>query len=86
MYKFRNRTAKAYGCKLLVHKNPKSVAIKINPFVHSSAKHTNIIKTKSLKQALNKYSFNAAFSSARRNKKKSRAKKQIYSFRNRFHR
>ncbi len=43
MYEFRDRTAKAYGCELLVHKNPEGVAMGINPFVHGSAKHTDII-------------------------------------------
>lgn len=55
MYEFRDRTAKAYGCELLVHKNPEGVAMGINPFVHGSAKHTDIMKTEGLKQALNKY-------------------------------
>ena len=54
MYEFRDRTAKAYGCELLVHKNPEGVAMGINPFVHGSAKHTDIMKTEGLKQALNK--------------------------------
>ena len=57
MYEFRDRTAKAYGCELLVHKNPEGVAMGINPFVHGSAKHTDIMKTEGLKQALNKYGF-----------------------------
>lgn len=61
MYEFRDRTAKAYGCELLVHKNPEGVAMGINPFVHGSAKHTDIMKTEGLKQALNKYGFDAAF-------------------------
>ncbi len=66
MYEFRDRTAKAYGCELLVHKNPEGVAMGINPFVHGSAKHTDIMKTEGLKQALNKYGFDAAFGGARR--------------------
>lgn len=86
MYEFRDRTAKAYGCKLLVHKNPEGVAMGINPFVHGSAKHTDIMKTEGLKQALNKYGFDAAFGGARRDEEKSRAKERIYSFRDRFHR
>lgn len=86
MYEFRDRTAKAYGCELLVHKNPEGVAMGINPFVHGSAKHTDIMKTEGLKQALNKYSFDAAFGGARRDEEKSRAKERIYSFRDRFHR
>lgn len=51
MYAFRDRTANAYGCELLVHKNPEGVAMGINPFVHGSAKHTDIMKTEGLKQA-----------------------------------
>lgn len=86
MYEFRDRTAKAYGCELLVHKNPEGVAMGINPFVHGSAKHTDIMKTEGLKQALNKYGFDAAFGGARRDEEKSRAKERIYSFRDRFHR
>ncbi|MBT9423877.1 sulfate adenylyltransferase subunit CysD, partial [Salmonella enterica] len=83
MYEFRDRTAKAYGCELLVHKNPEGVAMGINPFVHGSAKHTDIMKTEGLKQALNKYGFDAAFGGARRDEEKSRAKERIYSFRDR---
>lgn len=79
MYEFRDRTAKAYGCELLVHKNPEGVAMGINPFVHGSAKHTDIMKTEGLKQALNKYGFDAAFGGARRDEEKSRAKERIYS-------
>lgn len=86
MYEFRDRTAKAYGCELLVHQNPEGVAMGINPFVHGSAKHTDIMKTEGLKQALNKYGFDAAFGGARRDEEKSRAKERIYSFRDRFHR
>lgn len=78
MYEFRDRTAKAYGCELLVHKNPEGVAMGINPFVHGSGKHTDIMKTEGLKQALNKYGFDAAFGGARRDEEKSRAKERIY--------
>lgn len=86
MYEFRDRTAKEYGIELLVHQNPEGVAMGINPFVHGSAKHTDIMKTEGLKQALNKYGFDAAFGGARRDEEKSRAKERIYSFRDRFHR
>lgn len=86
MYEFRDHTAKAFGCELLVHRNPEGVAMGINPFVHGSAKHTDIMKTEGLKQALNKYGFDAAFGGARRDEEKSRAKERIYSFRDRFHR
>ncbi len=70
MYAFRDRTANAYGCELLVHKNPEGVAMGINPFVHGSAKHTDIMKTEGLKQALNKYGFvprSAAHGAMRKN-------------------
>ncbi|VEB01788.1 sulfate adenylyltransferase [Klebsiella pneumoniae] len=77
---------KPTAVKLLVHKNPEGVAMGINPFVHGSAKHTDIMKTEGLKQALNKYGFDAAFGGARRDEEKSRAKERIYSFRDRFHR
>ncbi len=76
MYEFRDRTAKAYGCELLVHKNPEGVAMGINPFVHGSAKHTDIMKTEGLKQALNKYGFDAAFG-ARAVTKRSPALKSV---------
>lgn len=86
MYEFRDRTAKAYGFDLLVHKNPEGVAMGINPFDHGSARHTDIMKTEGLKQALDKYGFDAAFGGARRDEEGSRAKERIYSFRDRFHR
>lgn len=86
MYAFREHTAKAYGFELLVYKNQEGVAMGINPFVHGSTKHTDIMKTEGLKQALNKYGFNAAFGGARRDEETSRAKERVYSFRDRFHR
>lgn len=58
----------------------------INPFVHGSGKHTDIMKTEGLKQALNKYGFDAAFGGARRDEEKSRAKERVYSFRDKSHR
>ena len=86
MYAFRDRTAKAYGFDLLVHKNPEGVAMNINPFDHGSARHTDIMKTEGLKQALDQYGFDAAFGGARRDEEGSRAKERVYSFRDRFHR
>lgn len=86
MYEFRDRTAKNYGFELLVYRNAQGEAIGINPFVHGSAKHTDIMKTEGLKQALDKYGFDAAFGGARRDEEKSRAKERIYSFRDRSHR
>lgn len=86
MYQFRDRMAQEYGFELLVHKNPEGVAMNINPFIHGSTNYTDIMKTESLKQALNQYGFDAAFGGARRDEEKSRAKERIYSFRDRFHR
>ncbi|EYU15682.1 sulfate adenylyltransferase subunit CysD [Photorhabdus aegyptia] len=86
MYEFRDRTAKNYGFELLVYRNLQGEAMGINPFVHGSAKHTDIMKTEGLKQALDKYGFDAAFGGARRDEEKSRAKERIYSFRDRSHR
>ncbi|AEW44339.1 sulfate adenylyltransferase subunit 2 [Serratia symbiotica str. 'Cinara cedri'] len=86
MYQFRDRMAQEYSFELLVHKNPEGVSRNINPFVHGSAKYTDIMKTEGLKQALNQYGFDAAFGGARRDEEKSRAKERIYSFRDRFHR
>lgn len=80
MYQFRDKTAKNYGFELLIHKNPQGAELGINPFVHGSAKHTDIMKTEGLKQALDKYGFDAAFGGARRDEEKSRAKERIYSF------
>ncbi len=86
MIEFRDKVAKEYGFDLLVHKNPDGLAMGISPFVHGSAKHTDIMKTEGLKQALNKYGFDAAFGGARRDEEKSRAKERIYSFRDQYHR
>jgi sulfate adenylyltransferase subunit 2 len=85
MIKFRDETVKKFGMELLVHKNPDGLAMNINPFVHGSAKHTDIMKTEGLKQALNKYGFDAAFGGARRDEEKSRAKERVYSFRDKNH-
>ncbi|WP_105199940.1 MULTISPECIES: sulfate adenylyltransferase subunit CysD [unclassified Pseudoalteromonas] len=86
MIEFRDRMAKEYGFDLLVHKNPEGLAINISPFVHGSSKHTDIMKTQGLKQALNQYGFDAAFGGARRDEEKSRAKERVYSFRDKHHR
>lgn len=86
MIAFRDRIADEYDFELLVHQNPEGLAMNISPFVHGSAKHTDIMKTQGLKQALNKYGFDAAFGGARRDEEKSRAKERIYSFRDKNHR
>jgi sulfate adenylyltransferase subunit 2 len=86
MYAFRDRMAKELGLELLVHINPDGVAKDINPFTHGSSIHTDIMKTEGLKQALDKYGFDAAFGGARRDEEKSRAKERIFSFRTAQHR
>ena len=86
MYEMRERMAAELGFELLVHKNPDAVAANINPFDHGSATHTDIWKTEGLKQALDKYGFDAAFGGARRDEEKSRAKERIFSFRSAQHR
>ena len=80
MYEMRERMAKELGFDLLVHKNPDAQAQGINPFDHGPA-HTDLWKTEGLKQALDKYGFDAAFGGARRDEEKSRAKERIFSFR-----
>lgn len=86
MYEFRDKMVKEMAAELLVYLNPEGVEMGINPFIHGSAKHTDLMKTEGLKQALDKYGFDAAFGGARRDEEKSRAKERIYSFRDRFHR
>ena len=80
MYEMRERMAKELGFDLLVYKNPDAEARGINPFDHGPA-HTDLWKTEGLKQALDKYGFDAAFGGARRDEEKSRAKERIFSFR-----
>ena len=86
MIAFRDDTAKRLGLELLVHVNPDGVAAGINPFTHGSAIHTDVMKTQALKQALDKWQFDAAFGGARRDEEKSRAKERIFSFRSAEHR
>ncbi len=86
MIEFRDQMAKQSGMELIVHINQDGVDMGINPFVHGSSKHTDIMKTQGLKQALNKYKFDAAFGGARRDEEKSRAKERIFSFRDPNHR
>ncbi|OOF20407.1 sulfate adenylyltransferase small subunit [Salinivibrio sp. IB574] len=86
MYQFRDRMAEKAGMKLIVHQNPDGLAMNISPFTHGSAVHTDIMKTQGLKQALDKYGFDAAFGGARRDEEKSRAKERVYSFRDKYHR
>jgi sulfate adenylyltransferase subunit 2 len=86
MIEFRDQQAKKHGFDLLVHINQDGIDMDVGPFTHGSAKHTDIMKTDGLKQALNKYGFDAAFGGARRDEEKSRAKERVYSFRDKLHR
>ena len=86
MISFRNEMAKEVGMELLVHTNEEGRAQNVNPFDYGSAKYTDIMKTVALKQALDKYRFDAAFGGARRDEEKSRAKERVYSFRDKYHR
>jgi sulfate adenylyltransferase subunit 2 len=86
MIEFRDNLAKEYDLDLLVHINQEGVQQNVGPFSHGSAVHTDIMKTQALKQALDKYKFDAAFGGARRDEEKSRAKERIFSFRSAQHR
>ena len=86
MILFRDRLAHDLGLDLIVHINQEGVEAGIGPFTHGSEKHTDIMKTVALKQALNHYQFDAAFGGARRDEEKSRAKERVYSFRDKHHR
>lgn len=86
MIQFRDQMAEKHGFDLIVHKNPEGLEMGISPFVHGSAKHTDIMKTQGLKQALDMNGFDAAFGGARRDEEKSRAKERVYSFRDKNHR
>ncbi len=86
MYAFRARMAEEHGLDLLVHVNEDGLARGINPFDSGSVVHTDVMKTEALKQALDKYGFDAAFGGARRDEEKSRAKERIFSFRTAQHR
>jgi len=85
MIQFRDETARRLGLKLLVHVNEDGICRAINPFDSGSSLHTQVMKTEALKQALDKYQFDAAFGGARRDEEKSRAKERIFSFRTATH-
>ena len=85
MYALRDKVAAEPGIDLLIHKNPEAERLGINPFDHGPL-HTDMWKTEGLKQALDKYGFDAAFGGARRDEEKSRAKERVFSFRDRNHR
>src|SRR3972149_8448816 len=85
MIAFRDETARRLNLNLLVHINQNGIDRGINPFASGSALHTHVMKTEGLKQALDKYQFDAAFGGARRDEGKSRAKERIFSFRTKTH-
>jgi len=85
MIAFRDRRAKEVGMELIVNINQEGVRQGIGPFTHGSQVHTDVMKTQSLKQALTKHGFDAAFGGARRDEEKSRAKERVYSFRDKNH-
>jgi len=86
MIAFRDESARRLGLDLIVHINEEGVTAGINPFDHGSAVHTDVMKTVALKQALDKYQFDAAFGGARRDEEKSRAKERVFSIRSAQHR
>ena len=86
MIEFRDQQMEKLGLDLIVYINQEGVDAGIGPFTHGSQKHTDIMKNQALKQALNKYQFDAAFGGARRDEEKSRAKERVYSFRDKNHR
>jgi sulfate adenylyltransferase subunit 2 len=85
MIRHRDQIAERYGVKLLVYTNPEGLARGINPITSGSQLHTQVMKTEALKQALDKWGFDAAFGGARRDEEKSRAKERIFSFRSAGH-
>jgi sulfate adenylyltransferase subunit 2 len=86
MIAFRDRRTKELDLDLLVHTNPDGLARNIGPISHGSEVHTDVMKTQALKQALDRYGFDAAFGGARRDEEKSRAKERVFSLRNAHHR
>jgi sulfate adenylyltransferase subunit 2 len=86
MISFRDETIRRLGLELIVHTNPEGLAAGVSPITHGSATHTDVMKTEALRQALNKYKFDAAFGGARRDEEKSRAKERVFSHRTADHR
>jgi sulfate adenylyltransferase subunit 2 len=86
MYEFRARMAAEHELEMLVHVNAEGLEMGINPFTHGSAAYTDVMKTESLKQAITKYGFDAAFGGGRRDEERSRAKERVFSFRSAQHR
>ena len=85
MIEFREKQRKEMALDMIVHINQEGVKQGVGPFTHGSEKHTDIMKTQALKQALTKYKFDAAFGGARRDEEKSRAKERVFSFRDKNH-
>ena len=85
MIEFRDDLASRLGLDLIVYTNEEGVKAGVGPFTHGSEKHTDIMKTQALKQALDLYRFDAAFGGARRDEEKSRAKERVFSFRDKNH-
>ena len=86
MINFRDTQMKKLGLELIVNINQEGLAAGIGPFTHGSEKHTDVMKTQSLRQALDKHKFDAAFGGGRRDEEKSRAKERVFSFRDKNHR
>jgi sulfate adenylyltransferase subunit 2 len=86
MIEFRDAVAKEPGTQLIVHTNEDGLRAGVNPFTSGSRLHTDVMKTQALKQALDKYRYDAAFGGARRDEEKSRAKERIFSLRSAEHR
>ncbi|HEY2160317.1 MAG TPA: sulfate adenylyltransferase subunit CysD [Solirubrobacteraceae bacterium] len=86
MYEFRERMTAEHGIQMLVHVNTEGLEMGISPFTHGSAAYTDVMKTQSLKQAITKYGFDAAFGGARRDEERSRSKERVFSFRSAQHR
>lgn len=85
MIAFRDEVVPTYGMELIVHTNADGIARGINPFIHGSALHTEVMKTEALRQAMELHGFDAAIGGARRDEEKSRAKERIFSFRSATH-
>src|SRR5437660_10445112 len=83
MYTFRDARVREVGMELIVHVNPEGLAMNVGPITHGSVVHTDVMKTQGLRQALDKYGFDAAFGGARRDEEKSRAKERLCAFRSR---
>lgn len=86
MISFREKVVEKYGLKLITHSNEEGISAGINPFDHGASEYTRVMKTVALKQALNKYDFDAAIGGSRRDEEKSRAKERIFSIRETGHR